>query len=148
RDKYIVIIAWIFTIVLILIGRKQGFFATVSLAINILLLSYALDIYVKTGLNLLWICAVLVLLFTAFSLALVNGFNEKTYAAIIATLAGTFISIFITYITMWITSEKGLYYEEMQFLTRPYQLIFLAGLFIGSLGAVMDVAISISAALF
>ena len=29
-----------------------------------------------------------------------------------------------------------------------YQLVFLAGMFIGSLGAVMDVAISISAALF
>src|SRR5690625_5423047 len=36
----------------------------------------------------------------------------------------------------------------MQFLTRPYKLIFLAGLFIGSLGAVMDVAISISSALY
>src|SRR5699024_6869024 len=57
-------------------------------------------------------------------------------------------SVFITFIAMWLTNENGLYYEEMQFLTRPYQLVFLAGLFIGSLGAVMDVAISIAAALF
>src|SRR5699024_6650990 len=49
---------------------------------------------------------------------------------------------------IWLTSENGLHYEGMQFLTRPYKLVFLAGLFIGSLGAVMDVAISISAALF
>src|SRR5699024_6136039 len=32
--------------------------------------------------------------------------------------------------------------------TRPYKLIFIAGLLIGSLGAVMDVAISISTAMF
>ena len=130
------------------VGKKQGFFATVSLAVNIILLSYALDIYIATGLNLLWICGITVVLFTVTSLLFVNGFNGKTYAAIIATLLGTFISLLITYLAMWITSEQGLFYEEMQFLTRPYKLVFLAGLFIGSLGAVMDVAISISSALY
>lgn len=148
RDKYLVITAWIFIFVLLAVGKKQGFFATVSLAVNIILLSYALDIYIATGLNLLWICGITVVLFTVTSLLLVNGFNGKTYAAIIATLLGTFISLLITYLAMWITSEQGLFYEEMQFLTRPYKLVFLAGLFIGSLGAVMDVAISISSALY
>src|SRR5699024_6492954 len=101
-----------------------------------------------TGCNYIWISVITVVLFTVTSLLLANGFNEKTYAAIIATLLGTFISLLITYIAMWLTSEQGLFFEEMQFLTRPYKLIFLAGLFIGSLGAVMDVAISISSALY
>jgi uncharacterized membrane protein len=148
RDKYLVIITWVFIFVLLLIGKRQGLLAGVSLTINIILLSYALDIYVNTGINLLWICAVTVVLFTVISLLLVNGFHEKTYAAIIATLLGTFFALLITYLAMWVTSENGLRYEEMQFLTRPYNLIFLAGLYIGSLGAVMDVAISISSALF
>ena len=148
RDKYLVLTTWIFIFVLLIVGKKQGLFATVSLAVNIILLSHALDIYIATGFNLLWICGITVVLFTVTSLLLVNGFNEKTYAAIIATLLGTFISLLITYIAMWLTSEQGLFYEEMQFLTRPYKLIFLAGLFIGSLGAVMDVAISISSALY
>lgn len=148
RDKYLVMTTWIFIFVLLIVGKKQGLFATVSLAVNIILLSYALDIYIATGFNLLWICGITVVLFTVTSLLLVNGFNEKTYAAIIATLLGTFISLLITYIAMRLTSEQGLFYEEMQFLTRPYKLVFLAGLFIGSLGAVMDVAISISSALY
>lgn len=148
RDKYLVMITWIFIITLLLVGRRQGLFASVSLAINIMLLSFALDIYVNTNINLLWISGMTVILFTIISLLLVNGFNEKTYAAIIATLLGTFFALFITYISMWLTSENGLHYEEMQFLTRPYKIVFLAGLFIGSLGAVMDVAISISSALF
>ena len=148
RDKYIVVTAWIFILVLLLVGKRQGLFAGVSLAINLIILSYALDLNVKTGMNLLWIAAVTVILFTIISLLLVNGFNEKTYAAIIATLLGTFSSLFITYIVMTITSDQGLHYEEMQFLTRPYRLVFLAGLFIGSLGAVMDVAITMSSAIF
>ncbi|MBU8790303.1 YibE/F family protein [Oceanobacillus caeni] len=148
RDKYIVIVAWIFIFTLLIVGKKQGLFASISLAVNILLLSYALDIYVRTDMNLLWICGIMVILFTIISLLLVNGFNEKTYTAIIATLLGTFSSLLITYFAIWIASENGLYYEEMQYLTRPYRLIFLAGLFIGSLGAVMDVAISLSSATF
>ena len=49
---------------------------------------------------------------------------------------------------MWLTSENGLRYEEMQFLTRPYRMVFMAGLFVGSLGAVMDVAITMSSSIF
>lgn len=148
RDKSIVVVAWIFILVLLVVGRIQGFFASISLAFNLLLLSYALDLFVEKGINLLWICAVLVVLFTVTSLLLVNGFNEKTYAAIITTILGTFSALLITYLAMEMTSDQGLYYEEMQFLTRPYRLVFMAGLFIGSLGAVMDVAITMSASIF
>ena len=148
RDQYLVIITWVFILTLLFVGKRQGLLASVSLAINIILLSYSLDLYVNTNINLLWVSGITVILFTVISLLLVNGFNEKTYAAIIATLLGTFFALVITYVAMWITSENGLHYEEMQFLTRPYKIVFLAGLFIGSLGAVMDVAISISSALF
>ena len=148
RDIYIVIIAWLFILVLFFIGRKQGIYTSISLAFNIILLSYALDFYIQHGLNLIWISIILTVLFTVSSLLLVNGWNEKTFTAIIATLLGTLLSVSITILAMWLTSERGLYYEEMQFLTRPYKLVFLAGLFIGSLGAVMDVAISISTSMF
>src|SRR5699024_7820136 len=148
RDTYLVIILWVFILTLVLIGKRQGLFASVSLGINIIILSYALDIYVHTTVHLLWISGVTILLFTVLSLLLVNGRNEKTYAAIIATMLGTIFALLITWLAMWVTNENGLRYEEMQFLTRPYDIVFLAGLFIGSLGAVMDVAISISSALF
>lgn len=149
RDKYLMYIAWIFIITLLVVGQKQGFFAIVSLVVNAVILSYALDVYLNTtGVSLLVICSISVILFTVISLLLVNGFNEKTYAAVIATLLGTFSSLLITFLVMWVTSEKGLRYEEMQFLTRPPQMVFMAGVFIGSLGAVMDVAITMSASIF
>lgn len=149
RDKNILIVTWIFIFTLLLVGRKQGLFSIISLAVNAVVLSYALDIYVNNStISLLWICGISVILFTVISLLLVNGFNEKTYAAIVATLLGTFISLFIAYVVLWLTAENGLRYEEMQFLTHPYQTVFMAGLFIGSLGAVMDVAITMSSSIF
>ncbi|MFE0507777.1 YibE/F family protein [Peribacillus butanolivorans] len=149
RDKYVLIVAWVFILTLLIVGKKQGLFSIISLVVNAVLLSYALDFYLSTSdISLLLICSISIILFTVLSLLLVNGFNEKTYAAIIATLLGTFLSLFITYLVMWVTSENGLRYEEMQFLTRPYKMVFMAGLFIGSLGAVMDIAITMSSSIF
>lgn len=149
RDKYVLIVAWMFIFTLLIVGKKQGLFSIVSLAVNAILLSYALDLYVKTSaISLLVACSISAILFTAISLLLVNGFNEKTYAAVIATLVTTFISLFIAYLVLWLTSEEGLRYEEMQFLTRPPQTVFMAGILVGSLGAVMDVAITMSSSIF
>ncbi|GGB59368.1 hypothetical protein GCM10011409_41010 [Lentibacillus populi] len=149
RDKYVLIIGWIFIFTLLIVGKKQGLFSIISLAVNAALLFYALDVYVNTeSTRLLWICGISAILFTIISLLLVSGFNEKTYAAIVATLIGTFLSLFITYLVMGLTSENGLRYEEMQFLTRPYRMVFMAGLLLGSLGGVMDVAITMSSSIF
>lgn len=149
RDKYLLLIGWVFIIVLLIVGKKQGLFSFISLVFNAILLSYALDIYIhNSSQSLLWICGISVILFTVISLLLANGLNEKTYAAIIATLLGTFVSLLITYLVLLVTGEKGLRYEEMQFITRPYRMVFMAGLFLGSLGAVMDVAITMSSSIF
>ncbi|WP_274309959.1 YibE/F family protein [Solibacillus daqui] len=149
RDKYLVIIAWVFIFVLLLVGKRQGLLSVVSLAFNAAVLWFALDIYIKyANQSLLWICGACVFVFTVVSLLLVNGRNEKTFSAIIATLIGTFTSLLITYIALVITGENGLRYEELQFISRPYKTVFLAGLIIGSLGAVMDVAITMSSSIF
>ncbi|MBY7144148.1 YibE/F family protein [Virgibacillus sp. NKC19-3] len=149
RDKYIVFVAWIFIFVLLIVGKKQGLFSIISLAVNATLLTYALDVYVNTeSMRLLWVCGISAVLFTVISLLIVNGFNEKTYTAIISTLLGTFLCLAITYFVLWITSENGLRYEEMEFLTRPYKAVFLAGLLLGSLGGVMDIAITIASSIF
>ncbi|MGM0845627.1 MAG: YibE/F family protein [Bacillota bacterium] len=149
RDKYLMIIAWVFILLLLIVGKKQGLFSLITLAVNALILSYALDIYLFSGgVSLLVVCSIGVLLFTAISLLLVNGFNEKTYSAVIATLIGTFLTLFISYIVVTLTGSHGLRYEEMQFLSRPYKAVFMAGILIGCLGAVMDVAITLSSSIY
>ncbi|ASB64325.1 YibE/F family protein [Bacillus velezensis] len=149
RDKQLLLIAWIFIFTLLIVGKKQGFFSIISLIFNAVLLSFALDLYRKhQNIGLIFICGICILIFTVISLLLVSGFHAKTYAAIAATLAGTFVSLLITYLVMTAAGEKGLRYEEMQYLTRPYHTVFMAGVFIGSLGAVMDVAITMTSSVF
>ncbi|QMT18029.1 YibE/F family protein [Planococcus maritimus] len=149
RDQYVLAITWIFVLVLLVIGKKQGFYSIVSLALNAVILSYALDIYIRTeNANLLLIASVSVFLFTVTSLLLVNGLNEKTYAAIVSTMLGVFAALLLAAFAIWTSGGNGLNYEEMQFLSRPYEVVFMAGLFIGSLGAVMDVGITMSASIF
>ncbi|OIK19606.1 YibE/F family protein [Bacillus amyloliquefaciens] len=149
RDKQLLLIAWIFIFTLLIVGKKQGFFSIISLIFNAVLLSFALDLYRKhPNIGLIFICGICILIFTVISLLLVSGFHAKTYAAIAATLAGTFVSLLITYLVMTAAGEKGLRYEEMQYLTRPYHTVFMAGVFIGSLGAVMDVAITMTSSVF
>ena len=149
RDRYVVVIVWIFILTLLVIGQKRGLFALLSFTLNVLVLSFALDLYVHYfSSSLLLIASICILLFTSISLVLVSGFTPKTYAAIVATLLGTVVSLAIATLVTWATSGNGLHYEEMQFLSRPYRTVFLAGLFIGSLGAIMDVAITIASSLF
>lgn len=149
RDKNIVYVAWLFTFVLILVGKSQGLFSVISLFVNALILSFALDLQMNAlHINLMWVSAICALLFTIVSLFLVNGFNDKTYAAIVATILGTTASLVLTYVILQVTGERGLRYEEMEYLTRTYQLVFMASLFIGSLGAVMDIGITMASSIF
>ena len=121
----------------------------ISLVVNAALMSFALDIYVISSYkSLVFICSILVILFTVISLLLLNGVNEMTYASITSTLLGIFLTLGVMYAVVHFTNGNGLRYEGMQFLTRPYEIVFMAGLLIGSLGAVMDVSITISSSLF
>ncbi|SES15853.1 Uncharacterized membrane protein [Gracilibacillus ureilyticus] len=149
RDKYVIFVAWIFILILLLVGKKQGALSVVSLAVNAVILSIALDIYIKNPENsLLIICGISIILFTVLSLIMASGWNQKTFTAIIATLLGTLTSLAIAYFALFVTGEQGLRYEEMSFLSRHPQVIFMGGLLIGSLGAVMDVAITMASSIF
>ena len=149
RDIYIVVAAWLFVLTVLLIGKKSGLFSMISLIINVLVLMGAMNYYTSLeDVNLLLICSGLVFFFTVVSLLVVSGNNEKTHAAIIATLVGTFSSVLIAYAVIALTAGQGLRYEEMAFITRNPQSVFLASILVGSLGAVMDIAITISSSLY
>ncbi|MGG1367994.1 YibE/F family protein [Priestia megaterium] len=149
RDTQVTAVAGLFILILLAIGKKQGFYSIISLFINIVLLIGALNVYLALGnVSLLAVCIVAVVLFTVISLLLVSGNQEKTHVAIISTLIGTFVSLLIAYIVMQLTDSNGLHYEGMEFVTIPPQKIFMSEVLIGSLGAVMDVAITITSSVY
>lgn len=148
RDKYVVLLGALFLFVLVAVAGKKGLLSLISIAGNILLFSVALDSYeIADNAQLLWISSAAVIGWTILTMILVSGRNRKAYAAILSTLIGTFLTLIIAYGVIALTNGEGLRYEEMLFVTHYPRRIFLASILIGSLGAVMDVAITMTAAI-
>ena len=89
-----------------------------------------------------------VTLATIITLLLVTGLKLRSWITIASTLLGTLLSIGITALVIRLTDGAGIKYETMSFLTLPPKEVFLASVLIGSLGAVMDVAITLSSGMY
>lgn len=144
RDSYVFFALALFLFFTLWIGQKVGVLSLASLIFNIALLLLLLQGYrLSKHFPLLFFIGLGCLFFAAGTLLIMFGNRKKTWVAIISTVASTFCALLIGYLAMKLTNERGMRYEEMNFITRPYHQIFLSSLLIGALGAVMDVAITI-----
>ena len=145
RDMYVMVLICVFILGIVIFAGKKGVLSIISIIMNIIIFTYALNEYVN-GKDILKICNLMIILFTMISLILASGINKQTVCAIISTL----ISVALIFIIYKITKEnfEQPEYMMMEYITNPEHLdhIFMAGVLIGGLGAIMDVAISISVA--
>ncbi|WP_315074754.1 YibE/F family protein [uncultured Clostridium sp.] len=146
RDKYLVYISSIFIVLILLIGGFKGFKSLVSVVINIAILFAVISLFSK-GYDLMMLSIIASLFFVIFSILIVSGKNKKAISAIAGTLIGTFISLLIAGLIINLNNWNGIHFEEMEFLTHPPEKIFFIELIIGTLGGIMDIAISISSAI-
>ena len=145
RDKYIVYIMNIFIVLILLIGGAKGFRSLASVFVNIAILFIIIKLFNK-GYYLMVFSIIASVLFIVFFIIIVSGRNKKSISAIVGTLAGTFVSMLIAGIVIKMNNWSGVHFEEMEFLTQLPETIFFIELMIGTLGAIMDIAISISSA--
>jgi len=143
RDKYIAFVAVFFVVALILIGKKKGVLSLLSLVFNIALVFVIIELYLK-GINIVLLSVFATFIFVAVTIFLVGGVKKSSVSAIISTLLGTAFSMAIAIFVMFISKSKGVFYEEMEFITANPTQIFLAGILIGNLGGIMDIAVSLS----
>lgn len=145
RDMYVMVLICVFIFGIVIFAGKKGVLSIISIIMNIIIFTYALNEYVN-GKDILKLCNLMIILFTMISLILASGINKQTVCAIISTL----ISVALIFIIYKITKEnfEQPEYMMMEYITNPEHLdhIFMAGVLIGGLGAIMDVAISISVA--
>lgn len=145
RDMYVMVLICVFILGIVIFAGKKGVLSIISIIMNIIIFTYALNEYVN-GKDILKLCNLMIILFTMISLILASGINKQTVCAIISTL----ISVALIFIIYKITKEnfEQPEYMMMEYITNPEDLdhIFMAGVLIGGLGAIMDVAISISVA--
>nr|WP_312578749.1 YibE/F family protein [Sedimentibacter sp.] len=151
RDKYMLYLFLAFTTILLLIGGFRGFRSIISLIITYFMIIKILLPLIIQGYNPIYITLILCSINTVISLILIGGFNIKTFSSILGTLCGLIASAYLAIIFGSLSHITGIVGDEfylMQYLplksSFSYQGLLFSGIIIGSLGAVMDVSMSIA----
>lgn len=146
RDFYLVLMIVIFVNLIYIVGSYKGLLSILSVILNLVIFYIGLFLYFK-GINLLFLCVIEMIIFSILSLALASGINKKTLSAIISVIISTIVMLILLLIIVKITNYKGINFNELSFLTVPLEDIIMPELLIGTVGAVMDVAITISSSI-
>ncbi len=154
RSSSLLILAVIFFALILLIGRLKGVATILSLALTTasIILVYVPGILAGANIYILTFVEAVFIIF--MSLILMNGINIKSLTAIFGNLGGVIVAALIAYIMNSAMKMSGLISEDYVYLTmldpeNPISLsqVLWGGAVIGSLGAIMDVAMSLSSAM-
>lgn len=144
-DYYFVMLGGIFLIGLFFVSKKRGGMVLLSILINAFL-CWGL---VKTGtvndfFSYTW--GFLIVIFCVVTLFCAAGWHKKTLGAIISSLL-TIGTVYLLY-ELTVKQSKAIPYDLMPYYApnMPIEKIFQASVLFGCLGAIMDIAITIQAA--
>lgn len=153
RDKYMVYLAAIFLILMIVVGGAKGIRTLITLSLTFVGIFYMLTGIAKGG-NPIILSSVVCIIVAVVTMFLVTGFNQKAVSAIIGTVGGVMVSGIIAIIISKMAVLTGLGTTEAQMLMFSqrhiefdFTSILFASILLGTLGAVMDVCMSIASAI-
>lgn len=144
-----------FVLLMILIGGKKGIRATLGLAFTLLTIVMLMLPMISSGISPVLASIVTVVITTAVTLLLLNGFSKKTLTAVLGTALGTMIVGVLFGMVSYFLHISGYNTDEAEFMVlissntelKVAEVLF-AGVLISSLGAVMDVGMSIASAIW
>lgn len=153
RIKSVINLIFVFFAMLILICRKKGINTIISLIITCLSIFMVFIPSIINGKNI-YIHSIIICIFIIFtSLLLIHGLHKKTLCAIVGNLGGLAVAGILSYIISNMLNLTGMIDQDSIFLLminpeNPINLkaILWSSIVIGSLGAVMDISMSISSA--
>lgn len=151
REPYIVGFILLFFLLLYLVGGKNGIKAVVGLVITFLMVVLFLFPAIYRGISPVYAAVLTVILVTVLSIFILTGYSRKTYAAILGTVSGVIISGLAAWLFGKAAGISGYNVSNIDTLVsvenctniKVGDLLF-AGILISSLGAVMDVGLSIA----
>lgn len=155
RDTQIFLIIGLFIFLLILIGGKNGIKTILSLLITIAVIVFCYIPMIIKGFNPILSSIIISVIAIILTLLIISGKNKKTLVSIIGTSLGVICSCILSIIFGKMSHLTGLSSDSAislayipNFRTLNYQGILFGTIIIGALGAIMDVAISISSSLW
>ena len=154
RNVFIFVIMGCFLLLVIAIGRKKGFYSCLGLLFTITMVACYLLPNLYQGKYAMLAAGITVIVSTLVSCFCIGGFSKKTMIYAVNTTLGTFSAGVIYIIISFLLHINGCSMDEAESLVLISQVtglemrgVLFAGIMITSLGAVMDVAVSIGAAL-
>jgi len=155
RQNSLLMLCLIFALFLLFVGGKHGLGALCGLVITGALVWYWLLPFILRGGNPLLgtagVCAVVAVI----SVPLIAGLNRKTLAAIIGVVIGVTLAGGLAWMTGNAARIVGIEYDNASMLAVLPQAalldmrgVFMAGILIGCLGAMMDTGLSVASAVY
>ena len=155
RSRELFVLIALFIVVILLVGGIKGAKSLISLIFTLVCIIYLMLPLMLRGISPIISALIIAILSTTVTLILVYGINKKTEVTILGTLTGIIIAGLLAYIFGEVTNLSGINIsdaESMMYLAETSNLkvkgLMFAGILVSSLGAVMDVAMSISSSMF
>ena len=154
RMPWELVMGGMFVLLLVLFAGKTGIRAVLSFILTVLMIwKVMVPLYLKNW-NPIWVGLFITLALTVLIIALVYGFDRRCAAAVSGSALGilvtcimgmVFTDLFQIHGAVMSYSESLLYagYQDLN-LTR----IFMASIFIGASGAIMDLSVDITSAVY
>ncbi|WP_195954071.1 YibE/F family protein [Clostridium saudiense] len=154
RSNIIYMFVGLFLLMLWIIGGKKGFKSAIGLVFTFICIIYLFLPMLYKGYSPFLSAVIVIILITIVSLYLIDGITKKSISAMIGTIIGVIIAGicaagfgYVAKISGYNVSEV----EELVFVANNTELkvggILFSAILIASLGAVMDVSMSISSTL-
>jgi uncharacterized membrane protein len=154
RIAYVVGLCVLFFVLILIIGRKKGISTLISLGITILVIFMVFIPSVLKGYNIYLSTIIVSVFIILMSLLLINGADKKTLCAVLGNICGVGVAAVLAVLFSKLARLTGVVDQDyifMNFLDSGKKLdmnaLIWGGVLIGSLGAVMDIAMSISSAM-
>jgi uncharacterized membrane protein len=150
--QYILILT--FFLLLCIIGGKKGLKSILGLAFTFICIIFLFIPMIYNGYSPILACLIIITLTTCITLILLCDFTAKTLSAILGTLLGVFIAAIIGILFGNLAHLSGLNMQNAEILSliststgMQVQGLLLASILIASLGAVLDLSVSIASSI-
>jgi len=155
RIYKILILGGIFTVLLVTFGKVKGLNAILTLGFTCVAVFAVFIPSILSGRNI-YLSSIIVCVYSiVVTLFLLYGVNKKSFAAVAGCFGGVVAAAFITLFMSRVMELSGVtdgdsIYLMMLSTENPIDLVAIvfAGIIIGAVGAIMDVAVSISSSLW
>ncbi len=149
RVNTLYFLSGLFCILVLIVGKKRGFFSLLSIVFTLALVFWVLTPLILFGMSPVLATVLVGIISTIGTMYLVGGLNYKSTSAILGTGVSFIFAGLMSLIVIKTASLTGFSSEESMFLFTAHPKLNFTGILasamiIGALGALMDIGMSIA----